>query len=1290
MGDCSKYTIGWICAIITEYVAAKAFLDKEHESLDYGSTNDNNIYTLGEMGKHNVAIAQLPKGEYGIATAASTARDMARTFPNIRIGLIVGIGGGAPSTKHDIRLGDVVVSAPQNGKSGLFQYDFGKAIQNQEFQTTGFLDQPPGLLRAAMGDIEAEYEMKGHQLDEIVNSVLKGWPKLRKKYKRPDSSSDRLYQSHIVHPPNDERSCGAVCGDDESKLIVRPDRSDEEDNPAVHYGLIASANQLMKDALIRDRLSAEKDVLCFEMEAAGLMNHFPSLVIRGICDYSDSHKNKEWQGYAAMAAAAYAKDLLSRIPPNKVEAEKRISDTLSSVQRVVEETRDNTRILVSEQRRAQVKDRLPYAKGSAFNSSDGEIDPRCHPETRTYLLLQIKQWANNPKGKYIFWLSGMAGTGKSTISRTVAESLANESKLGASFFFKRGEDDRGKATKFFTTICAHLLGKIPEMTSFVENALDADPYISDKSMTEQFEKLIYQPLSKLQAHALQIYNLVIVIDALDECEQEAHIGVILRLLSQTKTLLSVNIRVFVTSRPELPIRLGFKNISGDAYHSLILHEIHPTIVEQDIKIFITAEFSRIRQNHGLPIDWPGEKRIQALVVMATPLFIFAATVCRFIEDRTWDPEERLLTVLNYQITSQIPTLDRVYLPILDRILTNLTESERERLVQEFQKVVGSIVILEIPLSTRSLASLLDISENIIYRRLDPLHSVLSIPAHQDYPVRLLHLSFREFLLDTQTYGKTPFWVNKKMAHDVMAAMCLKRLSGCLRENICSLENLGTLRTETDSGSITKCLPPDVQYACRFWISHLEQSKSCVCDNGPVHEFLQGHFLHWLESMSLLRRISESIGLIRTLQTLVSDENAEVYKFLKDAIRFVQKNISIIDQAPLQLYASALIFAPQTSIIKNTFIKKIPSWIRKLPKVDSACSALLQTPEGHSNWVQAVVFSPNSRLVASGSSDNTVKLWDPATGTLRQTLEDHSSSIQAVAFSADGKLLVSSSSDNMVKLWDLATGTLQQTLEGHSSLVQTVAFSPNGKLVASGSSDSTVKLWDPATGTLQQTLKGHSRSVQTVAFSPNGKLVASGSDDRKVKLWHPATGTLQQTLKGHSLWVQVVVFSPDGNLVASGSGDRTVKLWDLATGTLQQTLKGHSGSIQAVAFSPNSKLVASGSSDSTVKIWDPVTGTLRQTLEGHSRSVQVVAFSPDGKFLETDQGRFNIESLHVHSLSPTASSPYKSILVKNEWLARNDSNAIWLPVECRPTSSAVYDSMLVMGHASGRVTFLKLV
>jgi len=325
----NNYTVGWICAITTELVAAQAFLDEKHEGPEYISRNDDNNYTLGKIGKHNVVIAVLPDGEYGIASAASVARDMQHSFPNIRLGLMVGIGGGAPSNKHDIRLGDIVVGIPCDGNGGVFQYDFGKAIQNQSFRPTGFLNQPPRILRAAVNGLKAQYKADGHQLENAINDILEKKPRLRKEYTRPGLSTDRLYQSGVVHPINGGATCAESCGNNASTLVSRPQRTEEEDNPAIYYGLIASADKLMKDALARDKLAAEKNVLCFEMEAAGLMNNFPCLVVRGICDYSDSHKNKEWQGYAAMAAAAYAKDLLCRIPPNRVEDEKKISEVLS-------------------------------------------------------------------------------------------------------------------------------------------------------------------------------------------------------------------------------------------------------------------------------------------------------------------------------------------------------------------------------------------------------------------------------------------------------------------------------------------------------------------------------------------------------------------------------------------------------------------------------------------------------------------------------------------------------------------------------------------------------------------------------------------------------------------------------------------------------------------------------------------------------------------------------------------------------------------------------------------------
>jgi nucleoside phosphorylase len=324
MSNPNDYTVGWICALTTEFVAAQAFLDEEHEGPQAVAQNDNNNYALGKIGNHNIVIAVLPDKEYGTAVA----RDMLHSFPNIRIGLMVGIGGGAPSPNHDIRLGDIVVSSRDGGKGGVFQYDFGKTIKNRSFQETGFLDQPPTVLRAAVNALKGRYELKGHLLNDDVEMALKKIKK-RKKYSRPPASSDRLYRSDITHPSNSSEDCSAVCGDDSFHLVARAERDEEDDNPAIHYGLIASANQLMKDALVRDKLAAEKGVLCFEMEAAGLMNHFPCLVIRGICDYSDSHKNKQWQGFAAMMAAAFAKDLLHQVAPNRVEAERTISDILS-------------------------------------------------------------------------------------------------------------------------------------------------------------------------------------------------------------------------------------------------------------------------------------------------------------------------------------------------------------------------------------------------------------------------------------------------------------------------------------------------------------------------------------------------------------------------------------------------------------------------------------------------------------------------------------------------------------------------------------------------------------------------------------------------------------------------------------------------------------------------------------------------------------------------------------------------------------------------------------------------
>lgn len=319
MTDLRSYTVGWICANSSALVAARALLDEEYPGPGAVAVHDSNCYTLGRIGTHQVVIAILPDGEYGSVSAMCVSKDMLHTFPNIGIGFMVGTGGAAPSSDHDIRLGDVVISMPRNGISGVCRYDFGKTIQDQPFIITGYLNQPSAALQTAVAGLKSRYEAEGHQITETIEKVLQGKHRLRRNYGRPEQSSDVLYKPHVVHPKDADVGCESFCGSNPAHIVLRKERVEEKGHPAIHYGPIGSANRLMKCAHTRDQLAKDKGVLCFEMEAAGLMNHFPCLVVRGICNYADTHKNKRWQGYAAMAAAAYVKDLLRCIAIDKVE-----------------------------------------------------------------------------------------------------------------------------------------------------------------------------------------------------------------------------------------------------------------------------------------------------------------------------------------------------------------------------------------------------------------------------------------------------------------------------------------------------------------------------------------------------------------------------------------------------------------------------------------------------------------------------------------------------------------------------------------------------------------------------------------------------------------------------------------------------------------------------------------------------------------------------------------------------------------------------------------------------------
>ncbi|KAI1288836.1 nucleoside phosphorylase domain-containing protein [Xylaria venustula] len=301
------YTVAVVCAIEFEMSAVRYMLDEEHQRLP-SQPGDPNRYILGQLSGHDTVLAWLP-GVQGKSAAATVAVNLDRTFPSIRWRFLTGIGGGVPEY-NDVRLGDVAVSMPAGRHGGLVQYDLGKDLDGG-FVLKGFLSAPPAEIRGAVLEMKSDHRVNDNRIEEFVSAMLQKSSGLDD-YRRPPSESDLLFVEDYQHITNNRDTCEDC---DPDRLIRRPDRS--RGGSKIHYGLIASGDRVMRSAVKRN-LEVErlgKEILCFEMEAAGLSTEFPYLVIRGISDYADSHKNDAWQYYAAAAAAACTKEILAYLDP---------------------------------------------------------------------------------------------------------------------------------------------------------------------------------------------------------------------------------------------------------------------------------------------------------------------------------------------------------------------------------------------------------------------------------------------------------------------------------------------------------------------------------------------------------------------------------------------------------------------------------------------------------------------------------------------------------------------------------------------------------------------------------------------------------------------------------------------------------------------------------------------------------------------------------------------------------------------------------------------------------------
>jgi hypothetical protein len=513
---------------------------------------------------------------------------------------------------------------------------------------------------------------------------------------------------------------------------------------------------------------------------------------------------------------------------------------------------------------------LPYAVEAPFNTYTKRHEPTCLPDTRVDLLQEIYAWADGHDKPLIFWLSGLAGTGKSTIARTVARRYFENGQLGASFFFSRGGGDVSHAGRFFTTIAAQLAKKLPSLGRHVCDALRENSDIASQSLGDQWRQLVLGPLSKLPGESYQsLYSLVI--DALDECDDDNDIRIILKLLSEAQLLRTVRLRVYFTSRSEVPVRHGFYQISEAEHQDFILHNISPSIVDHNIGLYLQCSLGRVKQERSLDVSWPGDEAIRCLVQNASGLFIWAATACRFVHEGKRFAAKRLAMLVqksSHAITAPEKHLDGIYITVLRHSVSpDYSNEEKEELYSMLRYILGSVVVLLSPLSTYSLCKLLCVAKEDVDQTLDDLHAILDITNDQTRPLHLHHSSFRDFLLDNGRCHDSNFWVDDEQAHRRLAASCIRLLSKSLDEDICRVTIPGAPVRDVERSRVEQCLPAEVQYACLYWVQHLRRSDPRLRDNDVVDKFLRSHFLHWLEALSWMQTISEGIHEITSLESL---------------------------------------------------------------------------------------------------------------------------------------------------------------------------------------------------------------------------------------------------------------------------------------------------------------------------------------------------------------------------------------------------------------------------------------